>query len=194
MDTADSRTPHLPDEDRTAADRAADLGVATHDAQRADRDRVVTEEALVAPDGTITTRAERLVGSTETVEWARVRISRRIVTEERTITVPVEREELVVEYLDEQPKRDWTPVRGSTQTVSSDVVGEYVLHESVPRVEFDVVERERVKLFVDKQQGTVEHTDEVRREEVVIDDQRVTDPQARRALDGETRDDTAYRI
>lgn len=124
---------------------------------------------LVATDGTIVVNAERLVGGTETVEYARVRLTRRIVREERTITVPVEREELVVEYLDDVvPSKGHTPVRGTTDVVASHVVEEYVLHESVPRVVFDVIPRERVKVIVDRQQAVVEMTDQVRREHVEV--------------------------
>jgi len=114
-------------------------------------------------------RGERLVGSAEQHEWARVRVTRRIVTREETITVPVRREELVIEYLDEMaPKAHPGTVRGSTQAVDSRVEHEVVLHQEVPRVVVDVVPYEKVQFLVDTQRSLVEFTDDLRREQLTI--------------------------
>lgn len=48
----------------------------------------------------VTAHAEQVRADVERRETGRVRISKRVVTEERTITVPVSREVLVLEYLD----------------------------------------------------------------------------------------------
>lgn len=119
----------------------------------------------------VTLHAERLVANVEQHEWNRVRVTRRVVTEERTITVPVRREELVMEYLGDEkaPKGHAGTVRGSTDTVDSRVVAEFVLHEEVPRVEMDTFERERVQVLVDTQRSLVEFSDTLAREEVTVE-------------------------
>jgi|GEM_PF-5088496 len=122
-------------------------------------------------DRELTLHAERLVANVEQHEWNRVRVTRRVVAEERTITVPVRREELVVEYSNDKdaPKAHAGTVRGSTDTVDSRVVAEFVLHEEVPRVEMDTFERERVQVLVDTQRSLVEFSDTLAREEVSIE-------------------------
>ncbi|GAA1392039.1 DUF2382 domain-containing protein [Luteococcus peritonei] len=122
-------------------------------------------------DHELTLHAEQLTAEVESHEWSRVRVTRCIVHGEKTITVPVRREELVVEYLgDEQaPKGHPGTVRGSTDTVDSRVVVDYVLHEEVPHVEVVAVPRERVQVIVDTQQSMVRISDQIRREEVVVE-------------------------
>lgn len=117
----------------------------------------------------IIVQGERLVARTHTEEWARVRVTRRIVTENRTITVPVRREELVVEYLDEQrPEVARGTVHGSTEAVGSAVVEEFTLLEEVPEVVMHVRPHEKVQLIVDTQRSLVEFTGDVRREQVEV--------------------------
>lgn len=119
----------------------------------------------------ITLLSERMVASTETHEWARVRVTKRIVTEERTITVPVRREELVVEYLDDMhPKAHPGTVRGSTDTIDSRVAQEFVLHQEEARVVVEARPYEKVQLIVDTQRSLVQFDDQVAREEIVADE------------------------
>jgi len=86
---------------------------------------------------------ERLHVATERVAIERVRIAKRIVTETKTVTVQVRREELVVERLpitstDQHP-------RGEHQNPTGPLV-ELVLHEEVPDVSTRVVAVERVRV------------------------------------------------
>jgi uncharacterized protein (TIGR02271 family) len=82
---------------------------------------------------------ERLVVSTQRVAVERVRISKRIVTEVRTVEVPVRVEQLVVsrEALDAGE-----PLDAGAGRRAGDLV--LVLHEEVPEVVLHVVAVERV--------------------------------------------------
>lgn len=122
-------------------------------------------------DGELTLHAEQLVADVERHEWSRVRVSKRIVHEERTITVPVRREEIVIEYLGDEaaPKGHPDTVRGSTDTVDSRVAAEYVLYEEVPQVELVAQPREKVQVIVDTQRAMVQISDTLRREEAVVE-------------------------
>ncbi len=125
----------------------------------------------------IVLHGERLVVDKQSHEWARVKVTRRIVTEERTFTVPVRREELVVEYPEgARPTALAGAVRGSTHSSGSQVIEEYVLLEEVPQVELVTRERERVRLVVDTTEATVRVSDELSREQLHIDEQ-VIDPE-----------------
>lgn len=115
----------------------------------------------------MTLLGERMVAEAQAHEWARVRVTKRIVTEERTITVPVRREELVVEYLDDvHPKAHSGTVRGSTDTVDSRVVQEFVLHQEEPRVVVEARPYEKVQMIVDTQRSVVQVDGQVAREEI----------------------------
>lgn len=119
----------------------------------------------------VTLLGERLVVHTEVHEHARVRVTRRIVTEEVTIKVPVSREELIVEYLDdEQPGPAAQTVHGSTETVSSHVIEEMVLHREVPRVELDVRPYETAQFIVDTQRSLVRLEGEVATERLAVEE------------------------
>ncbi|MGO4956752.1 DUF2382 domain-containing protein [Luteococcus sp. Sow4_B9] len=122
----------------------------------------------------VTRHEERIVAHAEKHEWATVKVTRRIVTEERTITIPVRREELVVEYPDESvPAAHPSTVRGSTDTVNSRVVATHVLHQEVPRVVVDTVPYEEVQLIVDTQRSAVEVEETLAKERLSI----TTDPE-----------------
>ncbi|MEL4358271.1 MULTISPECIES: DUF2382 domain-containing protein [unclassified Luteococcus] len=114
----------------------------------------------------ITLHSERLVVTGEVREWARARVTRRIVTEQRTITVPVRREELLVEYVGDAPAEGRETVGASAQVVASHPVEQIVLHTEVPRVEYDVVPYEEVALTVDTTTRNVQVAGEVAREQL----------------------------
>lgn len=86
---------------------------------------------------------EQLHVTAERVAVERVRIAKRIVTETKTLTVQVRREELVVERLpvtstDQHPRAEHQHPTGP--------VVELVLHEEVPDVSTRVVAVERVRV------------------------------------------------
>lgn len=86
---------------------------------------------------------ERMRIGTEVVRTGRLRVRRRTVTEERTITVPVVREEIEVDY-EEVPVGALVAEPGA---VLSDEVHEIVLHEERVVVTTERVPVERVRLI-----------------------------------------------
>ncbi|MEL4503666.1 DUF2382 domain-containing protein [Luteococcus sp. H138] len=119
----------------------------------------------------ITLLSEQLVVQGEMREWTRARVTRRIVTEQRSITVPVRREELVVEYLGGAPDPELSTVDGSTRVAGSHQIEQIVLHQEVPRVEYDLVPYEEVSLVVDTTVREVQIDGEVAREQLDIQEQ-----------------------
>jgi len=115
--------------------------------------------------------AEQLRAGVEWVAAQRVRVSKRIVTETRTITVELRREELVVERT-----FDTSGLAGDS-TAGSEPGGadgapflELVLHEEVPEVSVGVVAVERVRIFKDTVSGTTLVQADLRREEIEVVD------------------------
>jgi len=91
---------------------------------------------------------QQLVPGVERRVSSRVRIAKRVVTEERTVTVTVRREELVVEHLPADAAAGSPDVAPAPH--GSDAVVSLVLSEEVPEVSVRVVPRERVRAFVDR--------------------------------------------
>jgi uncharacterized protein (TIGR02271 family) len=109
---------------------------------------------------------QRLVAGVERRVSGRVRVAKRVVTEERTLTVTVRREELVVEHLPALgDDADGVPAaaHGDAPAVT------LVLSEEVPDVTVRVVPRERVRVHVDRVTVDEVVTDDVARERVDVD-------------------------
>ena len=108
----------------------------------------------------------------ERVATGRMRLRKHVVTEQKTVTVPVEREEYTLER---EPIRDGD-VRGGE--LGEDEVA-VTVHEERPVVEKDVVAKERVglgkKTVTDQQQVTTD----VSKEEVEVDTDRDVRPDNR---------------
>jgi uncharacterized protein (TIGR02271 family) len=114
--------------------------------------------------GVMTASEERLRVDTERVPRTRVRLRKVVVTEQRTVTVPVRREEY---RLIREPVVDGEPVAGG-------VIGpdeqEVVLYEERVVVTTEVVPIERIRLVKEE---VVEHREvsgEVRRERIDLED------------------------
>ncbi|CAB4890114.1 YsnF/AvaK domain-containing protein [Rhodococcus kroppenstedtii] len=158
-----------------ADERAASSGVP--DADVADRDREPGDGTASTSDATTTRSREDLVVGTEWVPYRRMRLRKRVVTEERTVTVTVRREELVVEVSDitaEDPVSGARPPRSRSDEAQPrhDDVIEMTLHAEEPVVGIEVVAAERVRarmIVVDGRPVAV--TDTVRREEIDIERQ-----------------------
>lgn len=120
----------------------------------------------------VVAHAERLVADTRPVDTGRrVRLSKRVVTEERQVTVTVAREELVVEHLDADGRvvEAPTPVTEGDAYRSQTPAGELVLHEEVVEVVKSVRPVERVRLFLDTYTTAHEVTDTVAREVIEVE-------------------------
>lgn len=120
-------------------------------------------------------QAETLHAGVRRIPVERVRISKRIVTEIRTVDVEIRREELHVERLliPEAAASADDPLRSSAAGTEPIVV--LVLHEEVPEVLRHVVPVERVRVFRDTTEGTETVSADVRREQAVL----LTDPPQR---------------
>ena len=114
----------------------------------------------------VATRSEeRMHVTTETVPVARVRVRKRLVTEQQTFTVPVTREEITLDYED-IPAHHQTP-DGAGPLTPDDV--EVIRYEERIVVTRRVVAVERVRLI--RRVVTVDHTvvGQVHRELVDVD-------------------------
>ncbi|TKV28853.1 DUF2382 domain-containing protein [Arthrobacter sp. NamB2] len=139
--------------------------MATKDEELAGQGRSVGEPAGTRssrPEGddyAMTRSEEQLRVGTELRETERVRLVKRVVTEDVTLTVQIRREEFVVERV---PVRDGAPLYDDGEGSFTDAererlynavgtafngdVVEMVLYEEKPRVEVDVVPIERVRI------------------------------------------------
>lgn len=115
---------------------------------------------------------ERMRIGTEVVRTGRLRVRRRVVTEERTITVPVVREEIEIDY-DEVPAGALVAEPG---VVLSDEVHEIVLHEERVVVTKELVPVERVRLVRRVVPGTQVVDTPLRREVVGVQEEVVREP------------------
>ncbi len=135
-------------------------------------------------DVTMTRSEEQLRVGTELRETERVRLVKRVVTEDVTMTVQIRREELVVERV---PVKDGAPLYddgagtfskaererlySAVETAFSGDVVDMVLYEEKPRVEIDVVPIERVRLSREAHMHDETITGQVRKE--VIETERI---------------------
>jgi uncharacterized protein (TIGR02271 family) len=120
-----------------------------------------------ATDEAMTRSEEELRVGTEKREAGRVRLRKYVVTEQVQKTVPVQREEVRVER---EPITDANVDEATDGPAISEDEHEVVLHEEQPVVEKRAVPKERVRL--DKDTVTDEHevSEEVRKEQIEVDD------------------------
>ncbi|RBY88688.1 PRC and DUF2382 domain-containing protein [Blastococcus sp. TF02A-26] len=133
-------------------------------------------------DGGMVRSEERLQITTERVAATRARLVKYVVTEEVTITVPVRREEFRIEEVpidapDPGPGEtlaapgttDPAPTTSPIPVVSGGLPEEIVLHAERPVVSVEVVPVERVRLRTEVVTGSETVTDQVQREQIVVD-------------------------
>lgn len=129
----------------------------------------VDDAPLHADDQTMTRSEEQLVVGTEQHETERVTLTRHVVTEEQTITVPLVREEVRIVR---------EPVSGDGATGSPSDLGPdeqvIVLHEERPVVTTEVHEVERVRIEHDDVVEDEDVSGEVRREVIDVERQPAT--------------------
>jgi stress response protein YsnF len=134
-------------------------------------------------DGSMTRSEERLVVGTERVATTRARLIKYVVTEEVQITVPIRREEIRVEEVPiDEPD---LPGESLTGVASSGVPGgttgglpdEIILHTERPVVTVEVVPVERVRLRTVVVEGQETITEQVQREQIVVDQHASPRPQ-----------------
>ena len=131
--------------------------------------------AAAPHDGGMTRSEEQLVVGTERVATTRARLVKYVITEEVQITVPIRREEIRVEQVpidapDDLPGETLlTEVPQHATTASGGLPDEIVLHTERPVVTVEVVPTERVRLRTQLVQGQETVTEQVQREQIVVD-------------------------
>src|SRR5215203_4931384 len=165
---SDSGTPSAPT-------RSADMGGDRDRNRDRDRDGVFddVERRTVGhdtsgptTDSAMTRSEEQLNVGTQRVEAGRARLRKYVVTENRTVTVPVAHEEVV---LDREPITDANVGDALDGPAISGEEHEVVLHAERPVVAKEAVPVERVRLDTETvtEQQTV--TDTVRKEQIELD-------------------------
>ena len=125
------------------------------------------QRARGGDEAVLTLAEERLVVGTRRVPVGRVRVRREVVHDEVTVTVPVRREVLHVERLDDAGTDQAGP-DGTGLDDAQDL--EWVLHEERPVVATEVVPVERVRVVVTRTTQEQEVSAVLRREEAELDD------------------------
>ncbi|MGY1640306.1 YsnF/AvaK domain-containing protein [Geodermatophilus sp. SYSU D00703] len=134
--------------------------------------------AVAGAGGAMTRSEEQLRVGTERVATTRARLVKYVVTEEVTLTVPIRREEIRVEQVpvdapDPVPGESLAPDRGPGDGgTASGLPEEIVLHAERPVVSVEVVPVERVRLRTDVVTDQEQVTEQVRREQIVVDQDR----------------------
>ena len=142
-------------------------------------------------DGAMTRSEERLQVGTERVAASRVRLVKYVVTEEVQITVPVRREEIRVEQVpvdapDGGPGESLLPADGRSGGTLGPVgmagagtgglPDEIILHTERPVVTMQVVPTERVRLRTELVRGQEQITEQLQREQIVVDEDAARSP------------------
>jgi uncharacterized protein (TIGR02271 family) len=118
-------------------------------------------------DEAMTRSEEELRIGTETRERGRVRLRKYLTTEQEQVTVPVQREEVRVER---EPVTDANVAAATSGPELTESEHEVVLREERPVVEKEVVPRERVRLDKDTVTGEEQIGEEVRKEQIEVDE------------------------
>ncbi len=117
-------------------------------------------------DEAMTRSEERLHVGTEKQEVGRARLRKHIVTEQKTVTVPVQREEVRIER---EPITDENRGQAMSGGDLTEEEHEVILHEERPVVQKETVPVERVKLATEATTDHVEVNEEARKEQIVGD-------------------------
>jgi uncharacterized protein (TIGR02271 family) len=139
-----------------------------------DRDRETTGRDTSGPttDDAMTRSEEELRVVTERREAGRARLRKYVVTENVTKTVPVQREEVRVER---EPITEGNVERAMDGPEISEEEHEVVLHEEEAVVEKHAVPKERVRLEKDTEVGEETVSEEVRKERIETEGDRIQD-------------------
>jgi uncharacterized protein (TIGR02271 family) len=117
-------------------------------------------------DDAMTRSEERLHVGTERVETGRARLRKYVVTEQQTVTVPVEREEV---RLEREPITDANRGAAMDGPAISEEEHEVILSEERPVVQKEAVPVERVRLGTETVTENQQVTDDVRKEQIEMD-------------------------
>ncbi len=118
-------------------------------------------------DDAMTRSEEQLRVGTQSRESGKARLRKHVVTENVTQTVPVSREEVRVTR---EPITDANRDPAMDGPELSSEEHEVTLHREVPTVDKRVVPQERVRMGTETVTGEQQVTDEVRKEQIEVDD------------------------
>jgi uncharacterized protein (TIGR02271 family) len=116
----------------------------------------------------MTRSEEELRVGTRTREAGRARLRKYVVTEERTVTVPVQREEVRVER---EPISDANLGEATSGPAISEEEHEVTLREEEVVVDKRAVPKERVRLDTEAVTEERQVSEDVRKERIEVDDQ-----------------------
>jgi uncharacterized protein (TIGR02271 family) len=117
-------------------------------------------------DDAMTRSEEELSVGTETRERGRARLRKHVTTEQQTVTVPVQREELRVER---EPITDANLDAATSGPAISEEEHEVTLHEEEVMVDKRAVPKERVRLDTETVTDERQISEEVRKEQIQVD-------------------------
>jgi uncharacterized protein (TIGR02271 family) len=164
------------DTSAVAQSRTGDADQKVYDQESVGQEAGVVGHDTSGPttDEAMTRSEERLRVGTQKVETGRARLRKYIVTEQKTITVPVQREEV---RLEREPITEENRGQAMSGGDITEEEHEVILMEERPVVQKEVVPVERVKLAKETVADQVEVSEEVRKEQIdtdVIDDNQGT--------------------
>ncbi len=133
------------------------------DAGRGDTDRHARQGRDTDSEQGMSRSEERLSVGTENVETGRVRLRKYVVTENQSVEVPVSHEEV---RLEREPVSGDRPARGELGDDEQSVT----LHAERAVVDKEAHEVERVRLDTRTVTENQTHSDEVRKEQIEVDD------------------------
>jgi uncharacterized protein (TIGR02271 family) len=119
-------------------------------------------------DQAMTRSEEELRVGTQTREAGRARLRKYVTTEQQTVTVPVQREEVRVER---EPITDANLDDATSGPTISEEEHEVTLHEEQVVVDKRAVPKERVRLDTETVTDERQVSEEVRKEQIQVDDQ-----------------------
>jgi uncharacterized protein (TIGR02271 family) len=119
-------------------------------------------------DDAMTRSEEELRVGTQTREAGRARLRKYVTTEQQTVTVPVQREEIRVER---EPITDANLGAATSGPDISEEEHEVTLHEETPVVDKRAVPKERVRLDTETVTEERQVSEEVRKEQIQVDGQ-----------------------
>ena len=146
----------------------ADTGRTTtyDDRDTVDRDTVGRDVSGPTTDDAMTRSEEELRVGTETRERGRARLRKYVTTEQQTVTVPVQREEVRVER---EPITDANRGQATSGPAISEEEHEVTLREEEVVVDKRAVPRERVRLDTETVTEERQVTEDLRKEQIEVE-------------------------
>ena len=144
----------------------ADRATTSEDRDTVDRDTVGRDTSGPATDQAMTRSEEELQVGTQARERGRARLRKYVTTEQQTVTVPVQREEVRVER---EPITDANLDHATSGPAISEEEHEVTLHEETPVVDKRAVPKERVRLDTETVTEQRQVSEEVRKEQIEVD-------------------------